>query len=535
MASKLRAVFLAIRSAVRISGHFHPVVSTHTSTPWRPVDAGPDAPTTSTVPPMPFELLGAIFKHGTTLSHTHRGRVPACASITHVCRLWRHVAIGSPLLWSNITSNVSKEWAATMVKWSASVPLRMDLRIGAPRLSSDDAASLLSEAHRIHDLRLSGRVSELKPLVEGLGPMENLRALKLFPRSEDDVSTLALPDAVFHGNAPRLKMLHIPLDTATKAPQWMFSNVSQFSTTLSDDPAPNLILNVLGQMPGLEELTLRSCVSPEHWADLLTGGPFRLTLTELRVLEIQEDVGYLGLSAFLLERLDLPFSTRIRMSMATTDLPSNATAWIPLMAHLDVIDSALVRFGGFECVHIIGGPRAGVVHAWTPSTSSTIASSSPASGLPPEDAKLAFRFQWLPCFIDRIGKRFRSTAFLRLPDFCQRLPFDHVRSLSFGEDRHHDPVPAGCWERLLSSFPAVEELSISGDTPILRTPPTFKTSDGAAQSALQKLSLLSLHAVKRQTQIGRKQRPCHGVLAGANEWTLRWPGRPTRPHGLRGR
>ncbi|KAI0042028.1 hypothetical protein FA95DRAFT_1610536 [Auriscalpium vulgare] len=183
-------------------------------------------------------------------------------------------------------------------------------------------------------------------------------------------------------------------------------------------------------------------------------GLVRLTLTELKLLEIQEDVGYLGLSAFLLERLDLPFSARIRMSMATTDLLSNATAWIALIAHLNVIDSALVRFGGFECVHIIGGPRAGVVHAWTSSTSSTIGSRSPSSGLPPEDAKLAFRFQWLPCFIDRIGKRFRSTAFLRLPDFCQRLPFNRVRSLSFGEDRHHDPVPAGRWERLLSSFPA---------------------------------------------------------------------------------
>ncbi|KAI0055567.1 hypothetical protein BV25DRAFT_1783242, partial [Artomyces pyxidatus] len=66
---------------------------------------------------LPSEILAHIFLYCAAESTTwwKNGIWKGWAAVTHVCRWWRHVALGNPRLWRHIDLPLSKPWAQEMI------------------------------------------------------------------------------------------------------------------------------------------------------------------------------------------------------------------------------------------------------------------------------------------------------------------------------------------------------------------------------------------------------------------------------------
>ncbi|KAI0040792.1 hypothetical protein FA95DRAFT_823869 [Auriscalpium vulgare] len=508
--TRLRAAFKAIRSTFHWIAHTHRTTAPSDCSSQSPPGAAPTVPNTaSRISRLPVELLNKIFLTTSTLSlgltRTMRTRGPSWASITQVCPHWRDVAVNYPLLWTNVTANLSSDWAGLMLKRSSFLPLRMHLRVGnlpaprssPPRILPSDALFLLSDTSRIQYLRLSGERSDVVLLFRALGPMPALEVLRL------DVTPgrpIALPANTFKRDAPRLKRLNIPLVSALSTPAWLLNGISHFTSTFSDELTPTGILDVLQRMPRLESLTLRSYVSSEHWQRLRARRDLMFVdLKHLALLEVEQPSGGLGLFAFLSRYVRVPSSVRVRLGISTSYLPLTATSWGPWMEHVAALKPVLAKLSGgresFDRVYISGGPRDGDLYAWTTPVHSTHVEVE--EGLPPDDAPIVFHFRW-SCEHLRDSPEFRSPAFIDLPALCARLPFAEVHTVFIGGDPHCIPVPAGCWGDLLSNFPGVKILCLAGAVPFLQPLPGVRAGSRRwpALPVLPKLERLVLRKIQ---------------------------------------
>ncbi|VDC05181.1 unnamed protein product [Peniophora sp. CBMAI 1063] len=250
-------------------------------------------PSTSSRPPpsragslLP-ELLSYIFTlYKDDISTRLSTRRPAClaesalawASVTHVCRHWRSVAIDSTCLWTDIVFHCGRAWAEEMFRRSRTTPLTLDIHLPLHTSAKDDPkwlpCRLAAHTRRIQRLALRGSPVAIHAVLEHLtAPAPLLEDLRVKPTHYifGEVP-LKLPLTLFSGSTPRLRSVFVRycalppnwplLRDLTALSVWFPKPFDSRAVTRCSSPFQNMeeLLGTLDASPELETLILAHCL-----------------------------------------------------------------------------------------------------------------------------------------------------------------------------------------------------------------------------------------------------------------------------------
>ncbi|TFK63444.1 hypothetical protein BDN72DRAFT_963915, partial [Pluteus cervinus] len=202
-------------------------------------------------------------------------------TVTHVSQHWRNVAVGSPGLWTCISSSYQKAVVEEWLQRSKDAALLIDW-YGTPSLDPQFVSTSLS---RIRDLTLDVTASAWNALVHHLNspaPLLEFLRIRAGDVSPGYSSTSPIPESIFAGMTPRLQRLELiggtfdlnsPLFTDLTSLE-LWNPVQKFTAT-------NL-LNTLHKLPGLTSLSLLDVL--QQGAILATPNPDVVTLPFLKSL-----------------------------------------------------------------------------------------------------------------------------------------------------------------------------------------------------------------------------------------------------------
>lgn len=208
---------------------------------------------------LPPETLLRIFE---LLVEKCSGDTERWYHITHVCRLWRQLAIDTSTLWTRIPTSSDEHnpnWTRVVLQRSKSSPLSVDL------VFTDWKVNLAVLQHISHIRRL---YIELQ--AEGLNGVAYILSVvgdyatmleHLFiwaGESEDEDAQFKLSPTCFPGTSKLdyLDLTNIDVDWSTPLLRQNLTYLSFQNLSLASAPSWDELLTALGNMPGLSELTL---------------------------------------------------------------------------------------------------------------------------------------------------------------------------------------------------------------------------------------------------------------------------------------
>jgi F-box-like len=255
---------------------------------------------------LPFEVLTLIFRFIVIQSRDSTAMLP----ITHVCQLWRRVALDCPALWTHVTgSNFSLQIASR----SKDVPIHILLtrdREFDQRLSQLIIEFVFANVHRIQEILFDVPVSLLKDLIQSLSePALLLEVVEIICRDsvvKIDFSRLS------RCQVPRMRQLSLDAVDITWD-EWFVCNLT--SLTLRSVPLDVAQLPViLKATPKLQ--ILRICEDVEHEEPVPYAGGISNPDNPVQLLNLSNMtfVGAFGNCFFLMTHLVLPHLASITVS-----------------------------------------------------------------------------------------------------------------------------------------------------------------------------------------------------------------------------
>ncbi|TFY74126.1 hypothetical protein EWM64_g9886 [Hericium alpestre] len=259
--------------------------------------------------------------------------------VTHVCREWRRVAFGTPILWRRVTFSLGTQLAKRMLTHAGQVPLSITVRPMSLSLAPEVAYRINSQLSHIRALDVAAKKASLVWLVAHLRePAPVLQTLCLTSQSENFLGSvdqvIFLPPNICHVETPAL--LHLSLRNVFLP--WKASLLSNLHTlsivlpvfkhALDQDPdeAPPVItdrtwqpkitglIETLESMPDLESLTIHGAL-PVSDDDILHHSDSRytpkVTMPRLSHLDLK---GSMEGVALLLAVLILPLDVDMRIA-----------------------------------------------------------------------------------------------------------------------------------------------------------------------------------------------------------------------------
>jgi hypothetical protein len=279
----------------------------------------------STLPP---EVFAAIFF---LLCPSSPDRNPdhhlARFRVSHVCHLWREIALNQPLLWSNVNFNtLTLAGAIEMFARAKSVPLYLEARV-SHRWDHDRFSTFRRELQTripyICHLYITADDFRIRKTLEGLVlPAPTLECLVLVSHGGlcDGEIDLVLPDTLFNGSTPRLSCLKLLYcEVRWTSPLLKGLRYLEIRVPSSANPTLAAWLDALDELSHLETLALVSA-SPD-------APPFPFvvertaTLPSLTHLEIYASPGDCVLA---LAHLDLPALTELHILVSDTNHHRNS-------------------------------------------------------------------------------------------------------------------------------------------------------------------------------------------------------------------
>ena len=269
------------------------------------VDANPTNPDRN-------DANGAI-PEGMTLTQFRLGWI----TITHVCSLWRQVALDHATLWIHHRFNLGLEWTVEMLRRARGVPLSLTFSeelVPFPP-SEDNAANVISQLlHRVSALTIEEGACTRAVLDTLTSPAPLMVSLTI-----SSSRFAVLPRSLFADIVPKLH--HLFLSNAL--PTWTsvaLTHLKTLSITVdrhtdtSNIPSYADLFNALQEMRNLESLFLMGCIP-------LGPFPYRLEqkvqLPKLRRLLLSCHVqGFRQ----VLEHLEFPSETIVRGTCVTDDM-----------------------------------------------------------------------------------------------------------------------------------------------------------------------------------------------------------------------
>ena len=254
---------------------------------------------------------GAVIPEGMTLAQFRLGWV----TITHVCSLWRLVALDHCTLWTHHRFNLGLEWTTEMLRRAGGAPLELTFSeqvIPYPP-SEDNVANVIPQLlHRASTLTIEKKACTSAVLDTLTLPAPLMRSLTISASR-----LVVLPQSLFGDIVPNLH--HLFLSNAL--PTWTSAALTclkSLSITLDRDtdacnmPSYADLFNALQTMQNLESLFLADCIpsDPCHFEQ-------KVQLPKLRCLLLSCDVPRFRQ---VLEHLDFPPETIVSGTCTTVDI-----------------------------------------------------------------------------------------------------------------------------------------------------------------------------------------------------------------------
>ncbi|KAI0061471.1 hypothetical protein BV25DRAFT_759335 [Artomyces pyxidatus] len=261
---------------------------------------------------LPPELLARIFAYYAKDDMIWRKKKPGIGwiSVTHVCRRWRHVALGDSRLWSHIFLPLNTMLLEEFISRSKVSPLSVSWISGYTYSTpwrpnpwpTELALTSLVRVERLHFDNFDGDAEGLYSLLSSPAPI----------LEEAQILGLSIPKNVFGGSAPNLRHLSIRESMHFPWGSGALSSIVSLNIEYSLDlrpPRPSQadVMKALHKMPFLEQLSLIRCL-PKSFATALADtdtfipeppifAPARLQKLTLSG-EVQECIGFFHHTSF---------------------------------------------------------------------------------------------------------------------------------------------------------------------------------------------------------------------------------------------
>lgn len=284
---------------------------------------------------LPVEMLRHIFIHAAAndphryicdTSYITASEPSICMgwiSITHVCHLWREVALATQSLWTDIILNFGQTWAEEMVRRSGpTAPI--SILVADCRGWDEDMYEIFDVfvppmIHRVERLELWGDYKDLRHMYARLmsTPAPALRSLRLSNaphwRADDELDF----NGLFARHTPLLSTLRLYRVGFPATSFYMFENLKHFELHSGEDdsdvhPSPAELVTALARMPLLETLSMTGCVLSDLTVDgirLLPSQQFTtVKLPNLCTLTME---GHTHVLDYMRRRIEFPASCEV--------------------------------------------------------------------------------------------------------------------------------------------------------------------------------------------------------------------------------
>ena len=235
----------------------------------------------------PVELLQIIFTRCTETADK-RHAAPPWIAITHVCRRWRAIALDHHSLWTTITAQLHFCWAKAFMERSK--PSLVDVTIisyaqssGSTPMSILDMVTLLSDCTRLRSLHIAGRPNHILEILAILPPQPSIRTFSLIHRVLFPFAPLELPISLFGGHAP-IREISLDSNTHILVPHWIFRGITRFEC--HQQIMLHALLDVMREMPMLQDFELHSSFNHEPWEDTDTPQSATIKMPSLMCLSV---------------------------------------------------------------------------------------------------------------------------------------------------------------------------------------------------------------------------------------------------------
>lgn len=197
---------------------------------------------------LPAEILAEIFKLARAAPRIE----------SQVCRLWRHVALGSPQLWTDAIDYEHDHPGFTreQLRRSANMPVLVKAHFPMHSNRGIQNLHLVLKESAVHTLDFQGPPEILDQVWQNLDAT-SLKTLSLFVPWDQMFQTTPYPGPSFELNAPLLRTLSLSNFVAWDAP--IFNNLTHLRLHLQDPtfaPSITQILEMVASSPMLTELNL---------------------------------------------------------------------------------------------------------------------------------------------------------------------------------------------------------------------------------------------------------------------------------------
>ncbi|KAJ7115909.1 hypothetical protein C8R44DRAFT_880314 [Mycena epipterygia] len=249
---------------------------------------------------LPNEILAEIFKLVCTTSNA---RSTILKSVSHVCHLWRHVALGCGELWTHADYQYDHpEWVKAQLRRSANIPVVVQAHFPMQSSRGIQNLRLALKESAIHMLDIQAPPKILDEVWQKLDA-SSIRTLSLFIPYLDMPKSVPYPGPAFQLNAPQLKTLAL----SNFIVSWdgaLFNNLTHLRLTLQSPafaPSMNQILAMLASSPMLTELILLHAIeNPSH---LPSNSVAVVPLARVTTFLLHDDILN---HIFLLRHIDIP-------------------------------------------------------------------------------------------------------------------------------------------------------------------------------------------------------------------------------------
>ncbi|KAI0060311.1 hypothetical protein BV25DRAFT_1917919 [Artomyces pyxidatus] len=368
-------------------------------------------------------------------------------SATHVCRYWRHVALGHHVLWSKISLSHGPVWNDLMVARAHDVPLSIDAisfdgRHYPDPESRTEAIQQITCNHLPHIRELCLKVvnpDDHDELYNNSAPI--LEKLKLSLHVYSNARFAILPLNLFANTMPRLHHITMrdyvfPWDSF---PKGRLSHLELCSTHSSKEavfiPSFEQLMDLLGQSPTLQELRLMHCLPRRHQIPNLDSPTVHLP--NLRTLAL---AGSCPDVTHILERITVPLAAQLDLTCGFDSRPGETQAdpffsWIA--EHYNSDSAQPVELRTVLLRTYVDGETPFSLTAWR----SLLPVGEPCDIRICEQPDIVVQFQWL----------WENEELLFIPgmqSMCMKLPLSHVERLSVDNEFWDPETWCPIFERL---------------------------------------------------------------------------------------
>ncbi|KAF8216437.1 hypothetical protein K438DRAFT_1797199 [Mycena galopus ATCC 62051] len=428
---------------------------------------------------LPTEILAIIFQL-------------ACATPkiqSHVCHLWRRVALGSPQLWTDAIDyeHDHPDFVKEQLRRSANMSVALKARF--PMHSNRGMKNLhlaLKESAGIHTLDIEGPPEILDQVLQNLDATF-VRTLSLFVPWEQMPKAIPYPGPSFQLNAPRLRTLSlsnfvIPWDAT------VFNSLTHLRLHLQDAtfaPSMTQILAMLASSPMLTELNLLHAI--ETSSRLHEHEPIGVVpLPHLAVFLLDDDILN---HIFVLRHIEVPadctFTLKVehRVQNTLTELGRSVSVHLPL--------------GKLTKLDVEGDPSRVAIRGY-PATS-------------PSNALIQIILRCPGGYSEMGTVSVAATLLGPLP-----LAATTTLELAFS-DPHSATIPVEAWQMCLRNLEAVESLQVKLATPCNLLSALSEQEDGAPV-LLPRLQRFEVHHPDPSSDSGHRSAPRHCTGQHLGSW-----------------